>query len=555
MKRHFTVWLLVLAMVSMVIPATASSESLWEGSGTEDDPWLIKTTDDFVLITTTYSENNGYRDKFFKLENNLDFTGITFTPAGVKWGNSFNATFDGNDKEITNLTLDTGGRAGLFGYIAFGTIKDLTIRSGSITGNGGVGGIASEAQGGSSIINCKNYANVTGVSNVGGIVGYAKDMDVISCYNGGTVSGSSSSIGGIVGQSETRVNIENCHNDGALENSGINTGGIVGNARGETVVSNCYNTGNFENAGNVTGGIVGILSGGRVESCYNDGIINLSGKNAVGGIAGKSSSVVERCYNLKPITSNYNTGGIAGEASGAACLIRLCYNYGLITNNGDCGGIVGKGQSNAVVTDCYNMGEVNGQTASGIVGSVDTAKVINSYSSGSGGNGCVKWQKNGVFANLYYNSDNYDSDHEATGSIALPSSDFASGKVAAMLNANHVEYIGEEEPVLTPIAAAIWSNDDVKPIFADLDNYPIHQYEISGAGEDITLYVKLKPADEMKVIIASYEGSILKDVAYKTDSVLSGRFDVDNLEVGDSVCIFFWDDFTNATPLCEAVKR
>lgn len=554
-RKRLLTFMIIFTMIIMMLPTfnlTAfAAIGTWEGTGAQADPWLIKTTDDFVQITTTYSANNGYKDKFFKLVNNLDFTGVTYTPAGTAWGASFNASFDGNNKEFTNLTMTTSGRAGIFGYLSYGTIKDLTLRSGTITGAGGVGAIASEAQGQSSITNCKNYASVTGTSNVGGMLGYAKDIYITDCYNGGSISGTTS-VGGIAGTLSANTRITNCSNEGSLTDTGNYTGGIVGSESATSIITNCYNNATIDKGRAYTGGIVGQLSvSGKIDGCYNNGAITAL-YNDLGGIVGKTSGEVVNCYNLQPVTATgkTSTGGIAGETATATGFIHLSYNKGTITNGGDCGGIVGKHAASAIVSDCYNLGSVVGSTAAGIAGSVSSSKVLNSYSAGSTSSGCIKWQSGGIFANLFYNKDLCTTDLAAAGSTGLYNADFASGKVAALLNANHVD------TALTPSPASIWSNDTVKPIFADTNNYAVYQYVISGVGSGYTVYVKLAPASQMNVIVASYTGDMLVDVSSKTDTVGSGTFAVkENFATGNSLKIMFWDGYNNAKPLGAVIAK
>lgn len=106
--------------------------------------WLPK--DIYVLNVKT--------DGDFILMNDLDMTGVDFTPVSVFYG-----TFDGNDKTISNLTVDpdSGNYVGMFVAIAEeGRVFDLNLRDITVdacgTGARFVGTIAGENYG--TINNC-----------------------------------------------------------------------------------------------------------------------------------------------------------------------------------------------------------------------------------------------------------------------------------------------------------------------------------------------------------------------------------------------------------------
>ena len=53
------------------------------GSGTATDPYLITTTDHFDQLAAEVNNGNYYdNDVYFKLMEDLDYTGKTFTPVG-----------------------------------------------------------------------------------------------------------------------------------------------------------------------------------------------------------------------------------------------------------------------------------------------------------------------------------------------------------------------------------------------------------------------------------------------------------------------------------------
>ena len=228
-----------------------------ELAGTEDEPyeiWCIEDLCDFsnrinnnktisyvtLMQTLDFKSNRSYVDgkisteglisscnSVEELKNNLT-TGEGFTPIGISASTGrFRGTFEGNNKEIRNLYINTEGYAGLFGE-AFGvTINDLGV-TGSVTSTNNIAGGIVGVSGQSYYNNCYNKAIITAKSYAGGIVG-----------NGG----------------QQARELNNCYNLGDVTTNGI-AGGIAGNASGE--VNGCYNLGNIKSStGNYAGGLIG----------------------------------------------------------------------------------------------------------------------------------------------------------------------------------------------------------------------------------------------------------------------------------------------------------
>ena len=81
------------------------------------------------------------------LADNIDLTGIDWTPIGKDDNKAYTGTFDGNGKTITGLTV-TGSNeyAGLFGFIGpGGTVQNVVLEGVQITSDnssGYAGGVA-----------------------------------------------------------------------------------------------------------------------------------------------------------------------------------------------------------------------------------------------------------------------------------------------------------------------------------------------------------------------------------------------------------------------------
>ncbi len=207
------------------------SSSVFGGTGSADEPFLIKTADDLKLFTSYY--NTGYfnRNSHVQLHNDINCENQTgFTTIAENSDATFCGVFDGNHKTISNLTMT--GR-GLFGYVEkdgdyVGTIKDLTLSNYHLTGESGVpatGGLVSELSDGAIVSNCtivnstiacyENQYN----PEVGGIVARSYNSTVSNCIVDNTIvnattsypleSGPQAFAAGIVA-SNTKGTISNC---------------------------------------------------------------------------------------------------------------------------------------------------------------------------------------------------------------------------------------------------------------------------------------------------------------------------------------------------------
>ena len=216
-------------------------------------------------------------------QNNIDLSAHYWTPIGYDYDYRFTGSYDGQGYAIDGLYSRTDlSIGGFFGYINGATLNGIIVRSGEINvSSGTAGGICANGDGGFTISNCANYANING-KHVGGILGSMQmvfglnesDYDsssIYDCYNRGNLTSSSSTswasyvhIGGIAG------------NVRKFYNSETNQIGSVG-------IRRCYNTGNISYTGTATnyvimGGILGYHSMGAMGlyCCFNLGAVTCS---------------------------------------------------------------------------------------------------------------------------------------------------------------------------------------------------------------------------------------------------------------------------------------
>lgn len=203
--KTFTKRISFLTILLFQIVMHAQYES---GAGTTVDPYIIKTNTQLVNLSTTSSDWN----KHFELVEDLDMTGVTFTPIG-NGTTSFSGSFYGGYHTISNLTIsapaDKLDGTGMFGT-ASGDISYLGIINvnGNYTGASysnwtRVGVFVGVLEGGGSVTNCYSEGGTIAVSGgwAGGIVGTlfaGSTRTVEDCYSSTSITGSYG-CGGIVG--------------------------------------------------------------------------------------------------------------------------------------------------------------------------------------------------------------------------------------------------------------------------------------------------------------------------------------------------------------------
>lgn len=374
-----------------------------DGKGTAEEPYLIKSTEDFKEFAKYYP------DSYFKQTVDLDLGSLTAQSDGTivgSYSEPFKGVYDGGGHKISGLKLNNDnstGNAALFHAIS-GTIKNLTIDSScSFTARQWVGSFALYLKDGGTLENCVNEAAVTckPTDDAPGKSDYS-----INCYVGGLVARTDSSWRGAA-----QNQITNCRNDGSVTVDPADTpngnfasaGGLVGGPA-NVKISRSANTGKVSNVksrpsyygtdGNYTGGLVGQIDptgafGVKTEliGCVNSG--NVTGGCNVGGIAGRvndqnGSVLIESCRNLGNVHATntadvQNAGGILGCGYAE---IYNCDSAGTITGETTAasayrGAIAGYlRRENSVISRCFvaNADAVVGGQASGVSysGAVET---------------------------------------------------------------------------------------------------------------------------------------------------------------------------------------
>ena len=382
----------------------------WDGSGTEADPYQIKTEADLIELRVQVNENGlTYAKEWFQLVNSISLTD-EWTPIG----NSdvvFMGNLDGNGLTISNLKITAGGTyTGLFGCAALGTFRNLNLTDVDITGTGlDCGSVIGYVPKGSiNLMDITAAVNVKGKKHTGGLVGRGYVI-AEGCTVSGSVSGDGM-VGGLVAGSSgdaygTFIDCVNRANVSSTATYGGSAAGIQACSTSNPLNSftGCINSGTIIASG-ADSHAAGIANGARkIENCQNSGAIS-----AVSHACGIGNGVnIEKCSN----TGFVNGGVAAGIATGYVLRISFCSNTGAIE---------------------ATAGGVSAKRAYGIFAATNTIKCTIKYSFSYVAGKDIALAPNtlakGKVTNSYYLASSATAVSSAGEYATL--ADFASGKVA-----------------------------------------------------------------------------------------------------------------------------
>ena len=331
------------------------------GSGTEDDPYLITSTDDWNYLATYIAENyDPMSGKYLMITTDLDFADTTMIPLAYDRTTYFDGDLNGNGKTIKGFDLTSD--ASTYGSVAIyadenSCIHDLTVE-GSLTST--------------------TYTYLAGV--VGCLSGTLRNVTSRS-----TLTSSKNYPAGLVGTAKTGAKMYDCTFEGTINSSGTYTSGLVAYSASEVYYENCGNRGTVNYTGTTGSAYVSGLAGYcfpcSMICCFNEGAINISSPTSSGHVAGLISYAyaqnksgltfyLKDCYNTADITAAYNVAGLIANANGYSYFyLDGCYNTGDITSaytttkvSSYTAGIATGISPYSTYTGCYNTGDI---TASG----------------------------------------------------------------------------------------------------------------------------------------------------------------------------------------------
>ena len=301
-----------------------------------------------------------YLNGDFILMNDIDLSGVNWNPIGTNSA-PFTGHLDGNGHKISNLTIDTSNYTNRSSFGLFGYISFATIED--------------------LVIEDFEFTseNIEKTYYVGALAGI--DLTDLSSstseeplIKGITISGSyvvakqSSSYpvyaGGLFGKVSFEI-ISNCKNFIGITNASY-AGGLVGTATKMMYALNSSNEGQIK------------------STLYAGGLL---GKCGTAFYASESS-------NKADITSVQAAGGLVGSVDYYA-VITLCYNTGNITSTTDntflgAGGLIGccystdgEALPSVEISESYNRGNISAPCAGGLLGVTYEIKLTNVYNAGS----------------------------------------------------------------------------------------------------------------------------------------------------------------------------
>ena len=235
-----------------LIPYTGTLPSL-AGEGTENNPYLISSTDDWLLFGELINSDTDYSGKFVKLAENISVT----TWVGTREDHPFSGTFDGGGHTLTvNISHPQGGTGvneqgvAPFHFIENATIKNLTVDGDITSDTQHTSGLVGFAKGTNLIEGCTVKAKLhVGQNYVGGIVGHGltSTTTIKGCVFAGTIEGvilytgatKIYNVGGIWGWSDSGTpTLENCLEAGTYTR--VYSMHPMGLQNGSGTITNCY---------------------------------------------------------------------------------------------------------------------------------------------------------------------------------------------------------------------------------------------------------------------------------------------------------------------------
>ena len=369
-------------------PATAVQETALSGSGTADEPYILRTAGDLQALDVAVEDGEDFSGQYVKMAADIElpasFNGLGYGAGLAGQVASFNNScrpfcgdFDGGGFTLTvaegaSSPFDLVSNAVIHDLNVYGpkiagcgvvdtyisnsgdvTFRNVTLKAGTQTLRSGfIGGY------GNGIVTIEDCAVESGV-----VIGYAKDQTWIGSF-GGEFNGS----------------ITNCTSDADVYGVDF-VGGIAGD-KGQSMqpftIDGCTFGGTVTATGNYAGGIAGAgyagtrwgmmsawaCAGVRITNCTMSGTV--SGGTGVGGILGGEGAQAQAWDNGPTVIQNNKvTGTVSGDKyAGAVIGYMLSLNRNsFISGNGyetDCGPEAGIGAVGAVDTSGHTSGMSGG---------------------------------------------------------------------------------------------------------------------------------------------------------------------------------------------------
>jgi len=385
--------------VTATFQITVKEKSLWDGSGTQADPFLIRNLTDLKNLEKVL-DKAGY---YFRQVADIDASEME---AWIVLGDEekpFAHHYDGGNYQIRNLHFNNDSNStdspagGLFTYAKNATFRNINIVNATTSqnhqtrpNNTGIYAGAGPATGAivGSGVNCAFYHCTASVdfrsSNMwtGGIIGIitlSQDQTVLmeDCHVTGFISGANGTGGlvGVIGKylldaewasvGEPVAVVKNCTVAAEISISvatGIEygTGGLIGTAN-HVRVEHCSATGKVTGYAGHIGGLIGDAEYDcRIAYCYATGDVICTSDDAYGG--GFTGGLLGYMLSYTTVHDCYATGNVYAEKLGwSSCQDSSSYSGGPWLNyRNPCGSLIGcvKNFNDIVIYNNYATGYV-----------------------------------------------------------------------------------------------------------------------------------------------------------------------------------------------------
>ena len=171
-----------------------------QGTGTEDDPYLITNEADWGGFAYNVVYGNTFKGKYVKLTSDISVSAM----AG-RYGATFEGIFDGGGHKLT-FTKGSSAKpfneeyCAPFSYLKDGTVKNLHVDGTIYTSAKYAGGLVGRSLGEVTITNCRSSvtinSSVSGEGRHGGLVGALESLENHATISGCTFDGSFATTGG-----------------------------------------------------------------------------------------------------------------------------------------------------------------------------------------------------------------------------------------------------------------------------------------------------------------------------------------------------------------------
>lgn len=410
--------------------------------------------------------------KYFKMIDNVDLSGITWTPLNTASPYNKAFVFDGNDKTIDHLS--SSGKYASFAGVLNGSVSNVSFENAIITTSAEKAGVVAGFLGSSGASVAASCTNIT-----------IKDSSVSG-------TGTNGYLGALAGIADClSAPIDNCHAENVEVHGNNYIGGLLGCVKGRWTVKNCtssaeekkvYSTNSTSNADICLGGLIGdVLNGATISKCSSSvHITQTNNGRDIGGLIGRlQAGTVEKCFAVGNMSGQQrNVGGLVGcitNTSGTA-IITDCYSEGTVYGKGGhSGGLVGLFEKGSLTIErCYAKGDVSGDFGLGGLIGFDGGVMALSQSAAWNTNvkprnyGSANWSSGAVIGVAWPTAvltDNYRNHNMVLVAWWVPAMDYSQPDVS----------------VSSPLVVKDLSTGELRPTEANSqsntqDNYPQFAY-------------------------------------------------------------------------------